>query len=100
MEKIVTVGALLAATTLAVAGDRSADWFRDAGYGLFVHWGCYSVPAKGEWYLNATQMDPAEYAKFADQFRAERFDAKDWAAKATRWRSIPMPSSVAAIRSA
>ena len=85
MKKNLTLGALLAAATVAVAGEVPADWFRDAGYGLFVHWGCYSVPAHGEWYLNASQMDPAEYAKFADAFKAERFDAKDWAAKAKRW---------------
>ena len=78
-----TVAALLA---MAAAGAfAEGDWFREAGYGLFVHWGCYAVPAKGEWYLNGSQMDPDEYAKFADRFGAEKFDAKDWAAKAKRW---------------
>ena len=75
--------AVSALSVLPAAGE--ADWFRDAGYGLFIHWGPYAVPAKGEWYLNASQMDPADYAKYADDFTAERFDAKDWAAKAKRW---------------
>ena len=78
-------GFAFAVFTVASCAFARDDWFRDAGYGLFVHWGCYSVPAKGEWYLNASQMDPAEYAKYADQFKAERFDAKDWASKAKRW---------------
>ena len=85
MKKNLTLGALIGAAAITVAGEKPTDWFRDAGYGLFVHWGCYSVPARGEWYLNSSQMDPAEYARYADQFKAERFDAKDWAAKAKRW---------------
>lgn len=65
-----TVVALLAMA--ATGAFAEGDWFREAGYGLFVHWGCYAVPAKGEWYLNGSQMDPDEYAKFADRFGAEK----------------------------
>jgi len=82
MKKAVMVALLTAVTSEALA---DASWFREAGYGLFVHWGPYAVPAKGEWYLNASQMDPDEYAKYADEFTAARFDAKDWATKAKRW---------------
>lgn len=68
-----------------VASAERTDWFRDAQYGLFIHWGCYAVPAKGEWYLNQSQMDPAEYRKFSEQFKAEKFDAREWAKLAKRW---------------
>ena len=78
--------ALVGAQSWAESGGAAkGQWFREAGYGLFIHWGPYAVPAKGEWYLNGSQMDPAEYAKYAEGFTAEKFDAKDWAAKAKRW---------------
>lgn len=88
MRKMIGAVSLAALSFGARGADGTAadaGWFRDAGYGLFIHWGPYAVPAQGEWYLNNTRMDLAEYAKFADRFTAERFDAKDWAAKAKRW---------------
>jgi alpha-L-fucosidase len=77
------------------------DWFLDAKFGVFIHWGVYSVPAWGvrgeyaEWYLNKIH-DKApdnpwwkfhvkaygadfDYHDFAPQFKAELFDAKQWA---------------------
>ncbi len=79
---------LLIATLFGIIGGMAWSdslWFREAQYGLFVHWGCYSVPASGEWYLNSSQIDPEKYAQFADQFKAEKFDAKDWVEKVKRW---------------
>jgi alpha-L-fucosidase len=72
------------------------DWFRDAKFGIYFHWGVYSVPAFGsEWYPRnmhikrqreyrhhlETYGDPTKYsyAKFVPQFRAEKFDAEAWA---------------------
>ena len=81
MNKMMTAAVL---ATMGMGAFAEGNWFRDAGYGLFIHWGPYAVPAKGEWYLNKSQMDPADYAKYADDFTAEKFDAKDWAAKAKR----------------
>ncbi|QDT68942.1 Alpha-L-fucosidase [Planctomycetes bacterium MalM25] len=75
------------------------EWFRDVKYGVYFHWGVYSVPAYGnEWYPNhmhhksgggrkhvydhhvATYGDPSEYGydKFVPQFKAEHFDAEEW----------------------
>ena len=80
---------LAAAVVLAASGafgdDGRTDWFRDAQYGLFIHWGCYAVPAKGEWHLNQSQMDPAEYRRFSERFTAEKYDPAQWAAMAKRW---------------
>ncbi|MEM1063226.1 MAG: alpha-L-fucosidase [Planctomycetota bacterium] len=78
------------------------EWFRDAKFGIYFHWGVYSVPAFGnEWYprwMHAaegykgwgspvrkhhleTYGTPAEYPydKFVPQFTAENFDAEEWA---------------------
>ena len=37
-------------TADSLKGYRCPDWFRDAKFGIYVHWGVYSVPAQGEWY--------------------------------------------------
>lgn len=61
-------------------------WFEEARFGLFIHWGVYSVPAGewngktnyGEWFLEQTTMPVSEYEKFAQQFNPVKFDAKKW----------------------
>ncbi len=72
------------------------EWFRDAKYGIYMHWGVYSVPAFGsEWYPRnmhiksrkehehhgKTYGDPAKfgYHDFVPRFRAEHFDPEEWA---------------------
>ena len=77
------------------------EWFLDAKFGIFIHWGVYAVPSWGkvgeyaEWYWNhihdrkpdnvwwqfhkATYGEKFEYQDFAPLFRAELFDARKWA---------------------
>ena len=31
------------------AYDRRMEWYRDARFGMFIHWGLYAIPARGEW---------------------------------------------------
>lgn len=50
-------------------------WFREARFGLFMHYGLYSIPGRGEWVMYHEQIPVADYEKFKDQFRAEKFDA-------------------------
>ena len=76
--------------------EPAPEWFRDAKYGIYFHWGVYSVPAFGdEWYpchmfvTNraeyrhhvATYGDPRKfgYTDFIPMFKAEKFDANAWA---------------------
>ncbi|MDR3773025.1 MAG: alpha-L-fucosidase [Terracidiphilus sp.] len=54
-------------------------WWREARFGMFLHWGVYSIPGRGEWVEWAEQIPVDQYAKFADQFHPERFDADAWA---------------------
>ena len=71
-------------------------WFRDAKFGIFIHWGVYSVPAFGsEWYSRNMYVQGSRefqhhietygphkdfgYKDFIPLFRAERFDAEAWA---------------------
>lgn len=66
--------------------DQRIAWFRDARFGLFIHWGVYSVPAGewegktnyGEWFLEETKMPVSQYEKFATQFNPVKFDATQW----------------------
>jgi|SRR5579871_874195 len=72
------------------------DWYRDAKFGIFIHWGVYSVPAYGnEWYPRNMYMKKEPtfkhhvatfgpqnqfgYKDFIPRFTAERFDARHWA---------------------
>jgi alpha-L-fucosidase len=66
--------------------DQRMDWWRDARFGLFIHWGLYSVPAgvwKGEtnhaeWIRTTAQIPLAEYEKFLPQFNPVKFNADEW----------------------
>ncbi|HUI30362.1 MAG TPA: alpha-L-fucosidase [Candidatus Acidoferrales bacterium] len=55
------------------------QWWRDARFGMFIHWGIYAVPAKGEWYMTTAQVPRGEYEKYALQFDPTKFDADRWA---------------------
>ncbi len=54
-------------------------WWRDAKLGIFIHWGLYAIPAKGEWYMHNEKVDHKEYAKLADRFKPKHFDPDGWA---------------------
>lgn len=70
--------------------DARMAWFRDAKFGMFVHWGVYSVPAGEwngktdyhEWFLEQTHMPVSQYEKFRSQFNPVKFDVKQWVAMA------------------
>jgi alpha-L-fucosidase len=51
------------------------DWFVEARYGMFIHYGLYSLLEKGEWVQLRDTIPVAEYAKLKDAFTADRFDA-------------------------
>ncbi|MCE9616051.1 MAG: alpha-L-fucosidase [Lentisphaerae bacterium] len=70
------------------SGDRLA-WWRDAKFGMFIHWGLYAIPAGiwkgkaiegiGEWIAFYAGIPPDEYAKLATRFNPRQFDADAWA---------------------
>ena len=61
---------------------KKTDWFTQARFGLFLHWGLYAVPAKGEWTYAQDAWKPGEYEKIQTQFNPENFDPKAWAGMA------------------
>ncbi len=52
--------------------------FSERGFGIFIHWGIYSMFAQGEWYLNREGITAEEYAKAASAFYPANFDAAQW----------------------
>lgn len=57
-------------------------WWQDAKFGVFCHWGLYSIPGKGEWHMFNDKVPPEEYAKLAQQFNPRHYDPDKWAAVA------------------
>lgn len=55
------------------------EWFRAARYGLFLHYGLYSLLGRHEWVQLTERIPVAEYARLAERFTAEHFDADWWA---------------------
>ncbi len=85
--------ALIAGRFVASAETDNLRWFRDAKFGLFVHWGLYAQTA-GEWKGHPTQggehfmlyerIPLKEYAAIADDFNPDKFDARSWVRAAKR----------------
>lgn len=72
--------------------DARVDWFRRARFGMFIHWGLYSIPGRGEWVRSDEQMPEEDYLPFFRDFSAPDFDPKAWAkaAKAAGMRYVVM----------
>jgi len=81
-----TAGRLSAQLETKPEHDARMQWWRDARFGLFIHWGLYAVPAGewngktnyGEWIRNNAQIPLAVYDKFVEQFNPVKFNADDW----------------------
>ncbi|MBS1598811.1 MAG: alpha-L-fucosidase [Bacteroidetes bacterium] len=54
-------------------------WWTDARFGMFIHWGLYSLPARHEWVKNHERITNEQYQKYFDQFNPDEFDPKKWA---------------------
>jgi len=68
--------------------DQRMAWWREARFGMFIHWGVYSVPAGiwndkqipgiGEWIMNSAKIPVADYAALTARFNPVKFDADQW----------------------
>lgn len=59
--------------------ERKMAWWRDAKFGVFVHWGLYAIPGRGEWYMFNEKVAPEDYAKLAQAFKPRHYDPDSWA---------------------
>jgi alpha-L-fucosidase len=61
---------------------KTREWFQDAKFGMFIHWGVYSVLGDGEWVMNQQRIDKQTYQKLPAFFNPVSFDPKVWVALA------------------
>ena len=58
---------------------KRTEWFREARFGMFIHWGLYSIPARGEWVRSVEEMPKENYQKYFDEFNPTKYNPKEWA---------------------
>jgi len=68
--------------------DARMAWFREAKFGLFIHWGVYAIPAGtydgkkidgiGEWIMKRAKIPVAQYRAYAKQFNPVKYDPDAW----------------------
>jgi len=93
MKKIIIASLtvlLLHATASAqtLSRDQRMEWWRDARFGMFIHWGVYAVPAGtwqghevgrgGEWIMNRGKISVADYQQMAHQFNPVKYNPEAW----------------------
>jgi alpha-L-fucosidase len=79
---LVVVVACLVGASAALAQDpqsEAKDWFRDARFGMFIHWGVYSLLGKGEWVMENDKLSVSEYEKLPERFDPVDYDPAEWA---------------------
>lgn len=71
---------LSAQTTYVPTADNLAarQHFAESRFGIFLHWGLYSLYGQGEWFMTDADVDCHEYAKAAEAFYPHNFDARQW----------------------
>ena len=63
---------------------KRTEWYREARFGMFIHWGLYAIPAAGEWIMSTNRMTKEEYEKYFEEFDPVDFDPRAWAKAARR----------------
>lgn len=53
-------------------------WYQDARFGMFIHWGLYSILARGEWVMHNERIPVSEYEPLVQQFNPVKFNADEW----------------------
>ena len=71
---------LRAQGTDSIPAERRAarQWFRDAKFGMFIHWGVYSLLGQGEWVMQQRELPIGPYEWLATTFNPVKFDARAW----------------------
>ena len=72
----------------ALTKDERMQWWREARFGMFIHWGVYAVPAGtwdgrqiggiGEWIMNRGKIPVADYQRIAKDFNPVKYDPDAW----------------------
>lgn len=63
----------------AEAYNKRVEWYQQARFGMFIHWGIYAIPARGEWVRSVEEMPEEEYMSFFEEFDPVDFQPGKWA---------------------
>ena len=58
---------------------KRTEWYRDARFGMFIHWGLYAIPARGEWVRSREKIKKEDYDCLMEEFTCEDYNPKEWA---------------------
>ena len=58
---------------------KRIEWYQNDRFGMFIHWGLYAIPARGEWLRSREEMTIEDYQTFYDTFDPVNYDPKEWA---------------------
>jgi len=59
--------------------NKRIEWFKNDRFGMFIHWGLYSIPARGEWIRSTEKMSIEDYEQYFEEFNPESYEPKVWA---------------------
>ncbi len=58
---------------------RNTDWFVHDRFGMFIHWGLYAIPARGEWVKSYEKIPDERYQEYFQEFHPTRYEPREWA---------------------
>ena len=64
------------------AYERRVAWYTQARFGMFLHWGLYAIPARGEWVRSVERIPNEEYDPYMEEFNPKDCDMREWMAAA------------------
>ena len=59
--------------------NKRMEWYKDARFGMFIHWGLYSIPARGEWIRSYERITIEDYMLYFDEVNPTDYDPRAWA---------------------
>ncbi len=67
------------ANPIIEARTERTKWFLESRFGMFIHWGLYAIPARGEWLRNNERTTLEDYQVYFDEFNPVNYNPKEWA---------------------
>ena len=64
---------------LITARTQRTQWFLDDRFGMFIHWGLYAIPARGEWVRSLEKISNQAYQPYFEQFNPSEYQPREWA---------------------
>ena len=85
--------------TLETINSRT-QWFREARFGMFIHWGLYSIPGRGEWIRSHQKLSIEDYEPYFRAFDPKEYNPREWAKQAKAAGDLLVTADLDAIRAA